>query len=366
MREKKAEIVEAMHRKLRERSHARRARARAGAGAGEGVRGGEGVVDFTERTKSESERERERAEKEREERRSAEFLRACTHAHPEEPPHTAQSSRSAALLDSLRSILSFTEEEQNTEKGGQCRDAVVMKCQKIRKKSIQKMQLVKSYHSVLLKQCQTVRCKSQRLMVRNVLTESMVLQPKSIAPHFELPEPATGLMVGIQDVKKADTKALLVMFICNHCPFVIHLKPAIVSLAEDYMPKGLAMVAITSNSIETHPQDGPVSMVKDVDQYGYQFPYLYDETQEVAKAYKAACTPEFFLFDKELLLAYHGQYDDSRPRSDTPISGQDLKTAIDLVLEGKEVPPPWKPSIGCNIKWQPGKEPEWYGTQQIK
>eukprot|EP01023_Acetabularia_acetabulum_P031899 TRINITY_DN29864_c0_g1_i2.p2 TRINITY_DN29864_c0_g1~~TRINITY_DN29864_c0_g1_i2.p2 ORF type:complete len:230 (-),score=23.24 TRINITY_DN29864_c0_g1_i2:225-914(-) len=206
----------------------------------------------------------------------------------------------------------------------------------------------------------------QRIQIRNVLTESAFMQPGTIAPRFELPEPSTGLVVAIEDVKKADTKALLVMFICNHCPFVVHLKPALVNLADVYMPKGLAMVAISSNSIITHPQDGPVSMVKDADELGYQFPYLFDETQEVAKAYKAACTPEFYLFDSELQLAYHGQYDDSRPGNDKPITGQDLKSAIDLVLDSKEVPPPWKPCIGCNIKWEHGREPQWFGTQQVK
>eukprot|EP01024_Parvocaulis_polyphysoides_P004346 TRINITY_DN11090_c0_g1_i5.p1 TRINITY_DN11090_c0_g1~~TRINITY_DN11090_c0_g1_i5.p1 ORF type:complete len:253 (-),score=19.75 TRINITY_DN11090_c0_g1_i5:266-964(-) len=208
--------------------------------------------------------------------------------------------------------------------------------------------------------------KNHFLQVRNVLTESAFMQPRTIAPRFDLPEPATGLMVAIEDVKKADSKALLVMFICNHCPFVVHLKPALVNLAKDYMPKGLAMVAISSNSIETHPQDGPVSMAREADENGYQFPYLFDETQEVAKAYKASCTPEFFLFDSQLRLAYHGQYDDSRPSNDRPITGQDLKSAIDLVLEERDVPPPWKPSIGCNVKWQPGNEPEWYGVQQVK
>ncbi|XP_057833171.1 uncharacterized protein LOC131043947 isoform X4 [Cryptomeria japonica] len=148
------------------------------------------------------------------------------------------------------------------------------------------------------------------------------------------------------------------MFICNHCPFVIHLKRDIVKLANDYDRKGLATVAISSNSIVTHPQDGPDFMAEEAKSFDYPFPYLYDETQEVAHAFGAACTPDFFIFKKDgrrpFELSYHGQFDDSRPNNNRPITGRDLRIALDCVLSARPISIPQKPSIGCSIKWHPG------------
>ncbi|XP_031395140.1 uncharacterized protein LOC116206409 isoform X2 [Punica granatum] len=149
-----------------------------------------------------------------------------------------------------------------------------------------------------------------------------------------------------------------VMFICNHCPFVKHLKKDIVKLADFYMKKGLAVVAISSNSITTHPQDGPKFMAEEAKVFGYPFPYLYDESQDVARDFGAVCTPEFFLFKKDgrrpFELVYHGQFDDSRPSNNMPVTGRDLSLAIDCVLSGQPVSSLQKPSVGCSIKWHPG------------
>ncbi|KAF5834654.1 alkyl hydroperoxide reductase/ thiol specific antioxidant/ Mal allergen [Dunaliella salina] len=197
-----------------------------------------------------------------------------------------------------------------------------------------------------------------------VMTQSSgALAPGHQAPDFELPEPANGN----KPVRLSDFKGspVLVMFICNHCPFVIHLKEAIVRVAAEYQAKGFKVVAISSNSPVTHPQDGPEKMVEDAKKYGYTFPYVFDEDQVVAKAYSAACTPEFYVLKPDHTLAYHGQFDASRPKADSaPITGQDLKAAMDAVLEGKPCPP-GRPSIGCNIKWTPGKEPPYFASQQI-
>eukprot|EP00898_Chlorokybus_atmophyticus_P003397 jgi/Chlat1/4058/Chrsp26S04001 len=200
------------------------------------------------------------------------------------------------------------------------------------------------------------------LQVVAVKKESTMLPLGTRCPDFDLVEPLTGRRVTLADQEGA--AALLVAIMCNHCPFVIHLKPAITKLADDYMPKGLAVVGISSNSFETHPQDGPEAMAKDAEEQGYAFPYLYDETQEVAKAFRAACTPEFYLFKKDgrrpFELAYRGQFDDSRPGNNVPVTGKDLREAIERVLSGRPVDFPQKPSIGCNVKWQPGKEPEYF------
>ncbi|KAH9551322.1 hypothetical protein CY35_09G008900 [Sphagnum magellanicum] len=183
------------------------------------------------------------------------------------------------------------------------------------------------------------------------------LQSASVtsAPYFELPEPLTGKIWKLDDFE--EFPALLVMFICNHCPYVVHLKEDIVKLANNYIPKGLAVVAISSNSTETHPQDGPTFMAEDAKAYKYPFPYLYDETQQVAKAYGALCTPDFYLFKKvgkgPFELVYHGRFDDSRPRSNTPITGRDIREALDATLSGQPVSGSQKPSIGCGIKWAP-------------
>ncbi|MFG0258804.1 MAG: thioredoxin family protein, partial [Phycisphaerales bacterium JB041] len=159
----------------------------------------------------------------------------------------------------------------------------------------------------------------------------------------------------------ADTsgKPLLVMFLCNHCPFVKHVREELAALGRHYQPKGLALVAISSNDTENYPDDSPDKMTSEAAEAGYTFPYLFDETQEVAKAYHAACTPDFFLFDKYHKLAYRGQLDPSRPRNDIPVTGADLRAAIDAVLAGRPAPEPQLPSIGCNIKWKPGNAPDY-------
>eukprot|EP00850_Spirogloea_muscicola_P004308 SM000018S03673 [mRNA] locus=s18:751648:753651:+ [translate_table: standard] len=187
------------------------------------------------------------------------------------------------------------------------------------------------------------------------LTESQSLAMGARAPHFELVEPLTCKTWTLEDFESHP--ALLVMFICNHCPYVVHLKRDIVALAEEYMRKGLAVVAISSNSVQTHPQDGPTEMAREAQELRYPFPYLFDETQEVARAYQAACTPDFYVFRKDgrrpFELAYHGQFDDSRPRSGRPVTGSDLRAALDCVLSSRPVSQMQRPSIGCSIKWAP-------------
>lgn len=183
--------------------------------------------------------------------------------------------------------------------------------------------------------------------------ESRPIALGSPAPNFELTEPLTGKTWKLDDF--CEKPALLVLFICNHCPFVVHLKKAFADFAKEYCTKGLGVVAISSNSVESHPQDGPEHMAAEAKRYEYPFPYLYDETQEVAKAYNAVCTPDLFLFKKEsdgFVLVYHGQFDDSRPRNGKPVTGQDLKAAVDCVLDGKEITFPHKPCVGCSIKWK--------------
>ncbi|EIE22434.1 alkyl hydroperoxide reductase/ thiol specific antioxidant/ Mal allergen [Coccomyxa subellipsoidea C-169] len=185
-----------------------------------------------------------------------------------------------------------------------------------------------------------------------VLTESKTLEVGTKAPAFTLPEPLTTNQISLYNLAEG-APALLVMFICNHCPFVVLLKEKIVEVCKEYMDQGVAVVAISSNSIKTHPQDGPQRMADDAKNLGYPFPYLYDETQDVAKQYKAACTPEFYVFDSNRELAYHGQFDDARPGKGLPVTGNDLRAALDDVLAGRPVQRPVKPSIGCNIKWHP-------------
>jgi len=188
-----------------------------------------------------------------------------------------------------------------------------------------------------------------------VLTESETMEIGTRAPDFALPDPLTGKTVSLDDLDGAP--ALLVIFMCNHCPYVIHLKDAIKELTDEYIRKGLSVVAISSNSVKTHPQDGPEKMAAFAKENGYDFPYLYDETQEVAKAYKAVCTPEFYVFKKDgrrpFELAYHGRFDETRPRSGQTPTGKDLRNALDCVLSGRPVSGPQRPSIGCSIKWHP-------------
>lgn len=177
------------------------------------------------------------------------------------------------------------------------------------------------------------------------------------APDFSLVN-VDGKTVSLSDF--ADAPALLVVFMCNHCPFVVHVAPELARLAREYQEKGAAIVGISSNDVSTHPADSPEQMVHEVEKQGYTFPYLYDETQEVAQAYGAACTPDFFLFDANQKLAYRGQLDDTRPDSGRSPTGEDLRRALDCVLAGKPVPEPHKPSIGCNIKWAAGSEPAYF------
>ncbi len=177
------------------------------------------------------------------------------------------------------------------------------------------------------------------------------------APDFRLPDPS-GKVVSLADFKSAP--ALLVVFMCNHCPYVQHIRSGLAKLARDYRPRGVAVVGINSNDVAGYPADSPANMAKEITAAGYVFPYLYDETQAVAKAYGAACTPDLYLFDKDQRLVYRGQFDDSRPGNGIPVTGKDVRAALDAVLAGKAVPPSQKPSIGCNIKWKTGNEPEYF------
>jgi peroxiredoxin len=174
-------------------------------------------------------------------------------------------------------------------------------------------------------------------------------------PGFALPDVTTGRVVSDSDL--ARSKALLVMFICRHCPYVAHVREEIARLAVDYADADLEIVAISSNDPDAYPEDAPESLAEEARQAGYRFPYLFDETQAVAKAFGAACTPDFFLYDTNRVLVYRGQLDDSRPRNGVPVTGKDLRRAIDAVLEGGEVLTDQRPSVGCSIKWRPGRGP---------
>jgi peroxiredoxin len=178
------------------------------------------------------------------------------------------------------------------------------------------------------------------------------------APDFRLPDTtAGGKEVALADFEAAP--ALLVAFICNHCPFVQHVAGELAALSRDLPPKGVAMVAISSNDVAAYPADSPQAMAAEAARQGWAFPYLYDETQEVAQAYRAACTPDFFLFDGDRRLVYRGQLDASRPGNGLPVTGADLRAAVDAVLAGRPVAEDQRPSLGCNIKWKPGNEPEY-------
>ncbi len=174
------------------------------------------------------------------------------------------------------------------------------------------------------------------------------------APYFKLPD-TEGKMVCRDDFP--DASALLVVFISNHCPYVQHIKQGFVTLVKEYQPKGVAVVAISSNDIASYPQDSPEKMAIEARESGFTFPYLYDETQEVAKTYRAVCTPDFFLFDQDQKLVYRGRMDESRPGSDKPVTGAELRAALDAVLKGEKVSAEQKPSMGCSIKWKPGNIP---------
>lgn len=182
-------------------------------------------------------------------------------------------------------------------------------------------------------------------------TPSNMLSLGTTAADFDLLDTVSGKNMGLQALK--GKKGTVVMFICNHCPFVIHVNPEISRLAREYQPQGIAFIAISSNDVVNYPQDAPDLMQQVAREQGYSFPYLYDESQEVARAYDAACTPDFYLFDPGLELVYRGQLDDSRPGNGIPLSGTDLRNALDALLQGNEIDPHQKPSIGCNIKWIP-------------
>ena len=180
--------------------------------------------------------------------------------------------------------------------------------------------------------------------------QSTMLPLGTLAPDFRLPDPR-GKLVSSADFSGA--KALLVVFMCNHCPYVKHVQSKFTELAKQYQARGVAVVGINSNDVENYPDDSPEKMAEEIRNAGYTFPYLYDETQAVAKAYRAACTPDFFVFDKDRRLAYRGQFDDSRPKNGLPVTGADLSAALDTLLAGNPVPDSQKPSVGCGIKWKP-------------
>ncbi|MEA1951554.1 MAG: thioredoxin family protein [Planctomycetota bacterium] len=196
-----------------------------------------------------------------------------------------------------------------------------------------------------------------------VKTASTMLELGAKAPGFSLPN-VDGGTVSLDDFSQAP--ALLVMFLSNHCPFVKHIAAELARLGNDYQARDAAVVGINCNDVDNYPDDSPQKMRGEVELRGYTFPYLFDETQEVAKAYRAACTPDFFLFDKDRALVYRGQLDSSRPGNGLPVTGTDLRAALDAVLEGKPVTPDQKPSIGCNIKWKEGGEPDYFNPAGIK
>jgi len=187
---------------------------------------------------------------------------------------------------------------------------------------------------------------------------TMQLSLGAAAPAFALPDP-DGKIHSLDDF--AGRSALLVAFICNHCPYVKHIAPAFAQLAQDYQKQGVGVVAINSNDCEHYLDDSPAKMKEEIAARGYTFPYLVDQSQAVAKAYRAACTPDFYLFDGERKLVYRGQMDSARPGNNLPVTGKDLRAALDAVLAGRPVAQEQRPSIGCNIKWKPGNSPEYFG-----
>lgn len=182
------------------------------------------------------------------------------------------------------------------------------------------------------------------------LTESKMIELGVKAPDFKLPDTVSGKEIALADV--ASEKATVVMFICNHCPYVIHVNPELVQVAKDYSKKGVSFVAISSNDAKIYPQDGPDKMKEHAKKEGYPFPYLYDESQEVAKEYDAACTPDIYVFDGDMKLFYRGRLDGSRPGNNIPLTGADLRSALEAVLNDENPPEKQYPSAGCNIKWK--------------
>ncbi len=187
---------------------------------------------------------------------------------------------------------------------------------------------------------------------------STMLELGTAAPPFALLEPATDNIVSLDDFAG---KPLLVAFICNHCPYVVLIRDAFAQMAAEYQAKGISVVAINANDVDNYPDDSPEKMVEEVRKAGYGFPYLFDESQAVAKAYKAACTPDLFLFDADHTLYYRGQFDDARPRNNAAVTGDDLRHALDSLLAGQPAPAEQKASMGCNIKWKLGNAPDYYG-----
>ena len=199
----------------------------------------------------------------------------------------------------------------------------------------------------------------QRQFPSMARTPSTMLPLGTIAPEFKLPD-TSGKLVALTDF--ADKSALLVMFICNHCPYVKHVRTELAKLGRDYASRRVGTVAISSNDAANYPEDSPAKMAEEVEAADYDFPYLYDESQAVARAYRAACTPDFFLFDKGRKLFYRGQLDDSRPGNGIPVTGKDLRAALDALLTSKPLLAEQKPSLGCNIKWKAGNEPDYFGA----
>ncbi|MEM9454866.1 MAG: thioredoxin family protein [Myxococcota bacterium] len=191
-----------------------------------------------------------------------------------------------------------------------------------------------------------------------VMTPSQMVALGTQAPAFALPDPS-GRKVSLDDYP--DAKGFLVVFMCNHCPFVKHIREELARLGQELSPRGVVMVGINSNDADKYPDDSPERMKAEAETYGYTFAYLVDETQEVAKAYSAACTPDFYLFDAKRALVYRGQLDDSRPSNGKPVTGADVRAAVDALLEGRPALEQQVPSIGCNIKWKSGNAPEYFG-----
>jgi peroxiredoxin len=187
---------------------------------------------------------------------------------------------------------------------------------------------------------------------------STMLELGTKAPDFKLQDVTTGKTTSLSTF--SGQKALLVMFICQHCPYVVHVKEEIARIGRDYVPKGVGMVAISSNDVANYPDDSPEHLKGMAQALKLNFPVCYDESQEAAKAYHAACTPEFYLFNEKRELVYRGQLDDSRPKNTFPVTGKDLRSALDALLSGKAISPDQKPGIGCNIKWKPGNEPNYF------
>jgi peroxiredoxin len=191
-----------------------------------------------------------------------------------------------------------------------------------------------------------------------VQTNSQMLELGTEAPDFTLPD-ADGKLWSLREAHGAD--AYLVMFICNHCPFVKHVRRELAQLGDDYSDRNVATFAINSNDFDAYPADSPPKMKEEAARWGYTFPYLVDADQHIARAFRAACTPDFYVFDRDRRLVYRGQLDNSRPSNNKPVTGRDVRAALDAILQGKAVSDDQVPSIGCNIKWRKGKAPDWFG-----